>query len=172
VQVIQSSSIKTKVASIELWTNHSTGYCRYAGTAANADTIPYRFRTEAAFTKVINITAPPEGPPRHEVPTGSYGYLGAVPSSFNWCNESGCTSRKIQDACWTFSAVAAFESTIKIIDDYDSNLSEQYPLQCKSDNWICKGGMWAHDYHRVQQSETKMKQARSWKVIFSTSARI
>jgi C1A family cysteine protease len=87
------------------------------------------------------------------VPAGTYADLGAVPSSFNWCDENGCTPIKNQGtcgACWAFSAVATFESIIKINDGYDSDLSEQYLLQCNSDNWSCQGGMWAHDYHECK----------------------
>jgi C1A family cysteine protease len=119
--------------------------------ASAVDSIRYSFRTEAPFTESFIVPASLEGPPRLEVSAGNYANLGAVPDAFNWCDENGCTPIKNQGtcgACWAFSAVATFESIIKINDGYTSDLSEQYLLQCNSDNWSCQGGMWSHDYHQ------------------------
>jgi C1A family cysteine protease len=121
-----------------------------ATVATPIDTVSYTFRTNATFSETFNIPEPPIGPPRLEVPSGTSDSLGAVPDAFNWCDENGCTDIKDQGSCgscWAFSAVATFEGIIRINDGYESDLSEQYLLQCNDDNWNCQGGMWAHDYH-------------------------
>ncbi len=73
-----------------------------------------------------------------------------LPSSFNWCDEGGCTLVKDQGncgSCWAFATVGPLESKIKLQDGVEKDLSEQYLLSCNTDDWDCDGGWWAHDYH-------------------------
>jgi predicted secreted protein len=73
-----------------------------------------------------------------------------VPSSFNWCDQGGCTPIKDQGACgscWAFATVGLLESKIKLLDGIQQDLSEQYLVSCNTDGWGCCGGDWAHDYH-------------------------
>jgi inhibitor of cysteine peptidase len=77
----------------------------------------------------------------------------ALPSSFNWCSQGGCTPIKDQGqcgSCWAFATVGPLESLIKLKDGVERDLSEQYLLSCNTDGWSCSGGWWAHDYHQYQ----------------------
>ncbi len=74
----------------------------------------------------------------------------ALPSSFNWCDQGGCTPVKNQGSCgscWAFGTVGPFESAIKIQDGVTRDLAEQYLVSCNAEGWGCNGGWWAHDYH-------------------------
>jgi C1A family cysteine protease len=114
------------------------------------DSVRFSFQTGAAFTESFSVPSPPK-------PTLMAGSqiladenLGALPSSFNWCDQGGCTPIKNQGlcgGCWAFSAVATLESAIKINDGDTVDLSEQYLISCNAENWGCQGGLWAHDYH-------------------------
>ncbi|HYW68267.1 MAG TPA: C1 family peptidase, partial [bacterium] len=87
--------------------------------------------------------------PTH-IGTGSRG-RDDLPSAFDWFQEGGVTSVKNQGqcgSCWAFSAVAAFESDIKIKDGIAVDLSEQWLVSCNSNGWSCGGGNFAHRYHQ------------------------
>ena len=74
----------------------------------------------------------------------------ALPSSWNWCDQGGCTPIRDQGACgscWAFGTVGALESNIAIKDGMQNDLSEQYLVSCNTEGWGCTGGWWAHDYH-------------------------
>jgi len=74
-----------------------------------------------------------------------------LPSSFNWCDQGGCTPVKDQGSCgscWAFGTMGPFESVIKIQDGTTENLSEQYLVSCNEEGWGCNGGWWAHMYHK------------------------
>ena len=74
----------------------------------------------------------------------------ALPSSFNWCNEVGCTAVRDQGSCgscWAFATAGLLEAKIRLQDGVSRNLAEQYLLSCNTDGWSCSGGWWAHDYH-------------------------
>ncbi len=74
----------------------------------------------------------------------------SLPSSYNWCDQGGCTSVKDQGSCgscWAFGTVGPLESNILIEDGLTKDLAEQYLVSCNSDGWGCDGGWWAHDYH-------------------------
>ncbi|MBN1661338.1 MAG: protease inhibitor I42 family protein [Anaerolineae bacterium] len=88
----------------------------------------------------------PAMPPLEEQPQTR----AALPSSFDWCDQGGCTEVKNQGACgscWAFGTVGPLESLIKLNGGGDKDLSEQYLVSCNSDDWGCDGGWWAHDYH-------------------------
>jgi C1A family cysteine protease len=124
---------------------------RRAHSQAAADSIRYSFRTAATFTETFTVPSPPDASPLAGSQTVTDASLGAVPSSFNWCGQDGCTPIKNQGtcgSCWAFSAVAAFESIIRINDGDTVDLSEQYLVSCNDENWGCNGGFWAHDYHQ------------------------
>lgn len=74
-----------------------------------------------------------------------------LPSSYNWCDEGGCTSVKNQGSCgscWAFATVGPLECNILIKDGLEVDLSEQWLVSCNQDGWGCGGGWWAHDYHQ------------------------
>ena len=74
----------------------------------------------------------------------------AVPTSFDWCAQGGCTPIKNQGgcgSCWAFGTVAPLECNILIRDGVVVDLSEQWLVSCNSRGWGCSGGFWAHDYH-------------------------
>ncbi len=74
-----------------------------------------------------------------------------MPTSFNGCNQSGCTLIRDQGdcgSCWTFGTVGPPELNIPIKDGLSKNPSEQYLLSCNTEGWGCDGGWWAHDDHR------------------------
>jgi inhibitor of cysteine peptidase len=76
--------------------------------------------------------------------------VSALASSYNWCDNGGCTPVRDQGncgSCWAFGTVGALESAIMIYDGQSKDLSEQYLVSCNTDGWGCSGGWWAHDYH-------------------------
>ena len=78
-----------------------------------------------------------------------------LPSSWNWCDQGGCTPIKNQGSCgscWAFGTVGPLESNILIKDGMEEDLSEQYLVSCNTDYWGCTGGWWAHDYHKWKYS--------------------
>jgi predicted secreted protein len=75
----------------------------------------------------------------------------ALPASFNWCDQNGCTPIKNQGgcgSCWAFATVGPLESNLRIQQGLTTNLSEQYLVSCNTEGWDCSGGWWAHDYHQ------------------------
>jgi C1A family cysteine protease len=126
---------------------------RRAHSKDTTDSIRYNFRTAATFTETFTVPSPAEAPPMAESQTETSADLG-LPSSFNWCDQNGCTPIKNQGSCgscWAFSTVATFESVININDGDTVDLSEQYLLSCNDDGWSCDGGWWAHDYHQSKK---------------------
>ena len=91
------------------------------------------------FTGANIPTATPTPSPPKELPAAEV-FAAGLPSSYNWCHEGGCTPIKDQrncGSCWAFSAVGVFESAIKISDDVEKDLSEQYLVSCNTDGWGC-----------------------------------
>lgn len=77
--------------------------------------------------------------------------LSTLPSSFNWCDQGGCTPIRDQGncgSCWAFGTVGLLESKILIQYGLSKDLSEQYLISCNTQGWGCDGGSWAHDYHQ------------------------
>lgn len=123
---------------------------RRASSDSVIDTLGFNFKTENQFTESFTM-------PSNDVPTDttllqsstSADLLG-LPTSFNWCDQGGCTPVKDQGycgSCWAFSTTAPLESLILLNDGVSTDLSEQYLISCNSDGWGCNGGFWAHDYH-------------------------
>ena len=78
-----------------------------------------------------------------------------LPTSWNWCDQGGCTPVKDQGSCgscWAFGTVGPLESNILIQEVLEEDLAEQYLLSCNTDGWDCSGGWWAHDYHEWKYS--------------------
>ena len=74
----------------------------------------------------------------------------SLPTSFNWCDDGGCTPVKDQrscGSCWAFGTVGPLESAILIKTSQTKDLAEQYLVSCNSDGWSCNGGWFAHNYH-------------------------
>jgi inhibitor of cysteine peptidase len=73
-----------------------------------------------------------------------------LPAAFDWRAVSGLTGVRDQGlcgSCWAFATAGALESSLKINEWGDRDLSEQYLLSCNVEGWGCGGGWWAHDYH-------------------------
>ncbi|MCX6353560.1 MAG: metallophosphoesterase [Candidatus Aureabacteria bacterium] len=74
----------------------------------------------------------------------------SLPSTFDWRSLNGCTPIRDQGdcgSCWAFGTVGPLECAIKIKEDIDVDLSEQWLLSCNNEGWNCiDGGWWAHDY--------------------------
>ncbi len=73
-----------------------------------------------------------------------------LPSTFDWCDQNGCTPVKDQGecgSCWAFATVGVLESALQLQQELTTDLSEQYLVSCNTENWGCNGGWWAHDYH-------------------------
>ena len=88
----------------------------------------------------------------------SFGEKGGVPEVLDlrpYCtpvrNQGGCGS------CWAFGTVGVLESLIKLKDNVERDLSEQWLVSCNTETepphllrkgeWGCEGGWFAHDYH-------------------------
>lgn len=75
----------------------------------------------------------------------------ALPVAFDWRDSGGVTVVKNQGgcgSCWAFATVGPLECNIKIKDDMEVDLSEQWLVSCNSNGWDCSGGWFAHDYHQ------------------------
>ena len=97
-----------------------------------------------------------------------------LPSSFNWCDQGGCTPVKDQGSCgscWAFGTVGPFECNIKIVDGVTKNLAEQYLVSCNSDGWGCGGGWWAHDYHEWKYVSGEPEAGAVYEADFPYTAR-
>ena len=120
-----------------------------------AGTFSIQVRAVGPFTPADSISVPVPAPVSALAVADSAAEdarsVQALPSSFNWCDQGGCTSVKDQDgcgSCWAFATVGPFESLIKLNDGVERDLAEQYLLSCNTDGWDCDGGWWAHDYHQ------------------------
>jgi C1A family cysteine protease len=76
-----------------------------------------------------------------------------LPDIFDWRDEvpGGLPSVKSQGgcgSCWAFGTVAPLECNIKIKDNIEVDLSEQWLVSCNQDGYGCGGGWWCHDYFR------------------------
>ena len=83
----------------------------------------------------------------------------SIPDSFDWRTEAGgfipvgdqtlwCVLIPIGcGSCWAFATCGVFECLIKIRDNKNVDLSEQFLISCNNDGWGCDGGYVAHKYH-------------------------
>ena len=76
---------------------------------------------------------------------------GDLPDEFDWRDEveGGLPSVKNQGSCgscWAFGTIAPLECSIKIKDNVEVDLSEQWLVSCNQDGYSCSGGWWCHDY--------------------------
>ena len=74
----------------------------------------------------------------------------ALPTTFSWCGQNGCTPIRDQGpcgSCWAFATAGVMESDILIKDGVSRDSSEQYLVSCNGVGWGCGGGWFAHDYH-------------------------
>jgi C1A family cysteine protease/predicted secreted protein len=97
-----------------------------------------------------NVSYPQPAAQEPLAAAGDGGLLTALPSSYNWCDQGGCTPVRDQGqcgSCWAFGTVGPLESAILIQDGVSRDLAEQYLVSCNTDGWGCDGGWWAHDYH-------------------------
>jgi C1A family cysteine protease len=109
--------------------------------------------TAGRFEGSLDLDSPsqPEAASRSAgVEMGSPATNALLPTSFNWCDQGGCTPVKNQGACgscWAFGTVGPLESLILLNDGVTRDLAEQYLVSCNTQGWGCGGGWWAHDYH-------------------------
>lgn len=118
-------------------------------TPAISNTITYKFNTLAKFNETFSLPVQVSTIPPQLVQNKASSNLG-LPIAFNWCDQNGCTPVRDQGncgSCWAFATVGPLESLIKINDDIDVDLAEQYLVSCNDEGWGCNGGFWAHDYH-------------------------
>jgi len=78
--------------------------------------------------------------------------LEGLPSSFDWRTETPGGLPPIRNqskcgSCWAFATTGVLECNIKIKENKDVDLSEQWLLSCNQRDWGCWGGWVAHDYH-------------------------
>ncbi|MBD3284692.1 hypothetical protein GF395_04630 [Candidatus Uhrbacteria bacterium] len=102
----------------------------------------------------------PEHAPPRSAPPPSTQDAQDLPTTYNWCEQHGCTPVKDQGqcgSCWAFGTVGPLEARLLMAEGSTTDLSEQYLLSCNTHGWSCSGGWWAHDYHlnRVPPSETQ-----------------
>ena len=114
--------------------------------------LKFSFKAQGQFVEAFNLPAPAvEAPTAPLEPDTASADVTALPTSFNWCEQNGCTPVKDQGncgSCWAFATVAPLESLIQLNDGATVDLSEQYLVSCNSEGWGCDGGFWAHDYHQ------------------------
>ncbi|HQI46893.1 MAG TPA: C1 family peptidase [Bacteroidales bacterium] len=76
----------------------------------------------------------------------------ALPTSFSWTTQGGCTPCMNQGSCgscWACAAVGAFECNIKIIDKATKRLSEQWFVDCDNTYNGCSGGWCPFDHFQT-----------------------
>ena len=167
--VLRASNKATQTASTPLLGAPQTQVLRFAGLRAGQSKVELVYRRpwekEVAPLKTYSISAKVLAPfngsytPLEESEKQLAGVdsveqpvqILAVPASYNWCDQNGCTPVKDQGSCgscWAFGTVGSLESAIKLIDGQTKDLSEQYLVSCNTDGWSCDGGWWAHDYHQ------------------------
>jgi C1A family cysteine protease/predicted secreted protein len=103
------------------------------------------------------------GEDQHESAAPPDGFVASgqtLPSTFDWCDQNGCTPVKDQGecgSCWAFATVGALESALQLWQGLTTDLAEQYLVSCNTDGWGCNGGWWAHDYHqdKIPPSESQ-----------------
>ncbi|MBN1485142.1 MAG: protease inhibitor I42 family protein, partial [Chloroflexia bacterium] len=148
-----------------------TQVLRFAGVSQGETTLRlvYHRPWEASlgpaktYSLDVQVLEPSSGviepePAQPAAPAVDMGAPDSLPSSFDWCDQNGCTPVKNQGSCgscWAFGTVGPLESQILIQDGITRDLSEQYLVSCNTDGWGCDGGWWAHDYHewKVPPSE-------------------
>ncbi|MFZ1684342.1 MAG: C1 family peptidase [Candidatus Zixiibacteriota bacterium] len=113
--------------------------------------------TEYSLDQLCGLKEPAnwrEGAPFDDMGTNNTIQGGkSLPAAFDWRtqvpggmppirNQGGCGS------CWAFATAGAFECNIKIKDQVNVDLSEQYLVSCNPYGYNCpNGGWWVHDMH-------------------------
>lgn len=129
-------------------------------------TYSIQVQSKGAFRGVYN---PASAPVEESVPSEEQSAPLALPSSFNWCDQGGCTPIKDQGSCgscWAFGTVGPFESLIKLKDGVTRDLSEQYLVSCNEEGWGCDGGWWAHMYHKDKVPSGEPEAGAVWESDF------
>jgi C1A family cysteine protease len=104
--------------------------------------------TQYPLEQLCGLVVPPDW--QDMAPTVTPPASRALPASFDWRSQNGCTPIKNQGgcgSCWAFATVGVLECLIKIKDAQTVDLSEQYLVSCNQSAWSCDGGFFAHDYH-------------------------
>jgi C1A family cysteine protease len=73
-----------------------------------------------------------------------------LPSSYDWRVQVGglppIRNQLSCGSCWAFATVGALECNIKVKDNTNVDLSEQWLISCNQNNYSCAGGWWCHHY--------------------------
>jgi len=113
------------------------------------ETFNIKIISKGAYTGDYKAIPPPPPPKKYD-PAKDKTDL-RLPTSFNWCDEGGCTSIKSQGncgSCWAFASAFPFECNLLVQDGNNANLSEQYLVSCNEDGMGCGGGWCAFKYWR------------------------
>jgi C1A family cysteine protease len=73
----------------------------------------------------------------------------SLPTSYD-LRDNGLTSIKNQNtcgSCWAFTTAGVFENVIKLNDNVDLDLSEQWLINCNDDGYGCNGGWWEFEMY-------------------------
>jgi predicted secreted protein len=129
-------------------TTLSLAYRRSWEAAPGLGTFSIHVQTRGPFSAIVDEATSKAAPPPSPEDLGPIA-TDAVPSSYNWCDEGGCTPVKDQGgcgSCWAFATSGVVESLIKIGDGVTRDLSEQYLVSCNAWGWGCTGGSRAFDF--------------------------
>ncbi|MEN8905717.1 MAG: C1 family peptidase [Clostridiales bacterium] len=77
-----------------------------------------------------------------------------IPSGYD-LRTYGLTPIKSQNtcgSCWAFTTAGVMENVVKLRDGKTLDLSEQWLINCNSNNYDCTGGWWAFDMYKTQGS--------------------
>lgn len=107
--------------------------------------------TEVSHLPLEAITgALPEStsPDTHRVSMPVKRVQAELPASFNWKDQGKMTSVKNQGSCgscWAFGTLGSYEGVIKVETGQDTDLSEQWLVDCDDSAYGCDGGWCAFD---------------------------
>ncbi len=165
----------------------ATQVLRFAGAARGLTTLTLAYvrpwETDARPAKTYSVQVQVHRPSQVPAPAAPAAELeieaagatapAAVPSSFNWCDQGGCTPIRDQGqcgSCWAFSTVGPLESAILRAGEGAKDLSEQYLVSCNVEGWGCNGGWWGHDYHEWKFSPPEVDAGAVYESAFPYTA--
>jgi C1A family cysteine protease/PKD repeat protein len=92
-----------------------------------------------------------QGAPFDDMSANTIDGVKSLPAAFDWRAQVSGGMPPIRDqegcgSCWAFSTTGALECAIKIKDQVDVDLAEQYLVSCNPYGYNCpNGGWWVHD---------------------------
>ena len=113
--------------------------------------------TLSSMPATLNLSDPgaPSGPAAGVTGTVYNEVFPAVPATglpvhFDWRDQGIVTPVKDQGncgSCWAFGTAGIMESSLWLDGIANTDLSEQFLIDCNKDGWDCNGGWTAHKYH-------------------------